>query len=217
MQDLVVLQALLFASSGMLSVGSITIMVILLMDDSGMGNAVAYMTGYFSGYLTIGILAVSLVYHPVQLRANPVFGILTVTIGILLVYMGLRNIRKQGTGEESRIFRVIEEITPRRAFLTGAVVTVINFKNLTLFLTAVSVIVVSDLDLGQRILLVTAVAVMFCIVLTIPMLVYTVFPTRRTEVLKGIRDWLNRHGRGISIVVPVVFGVIFIVRGVVQL
>ncbi len=219
MQELLVLQALLFASSGMLSVGSITIVIILLMADQGVGNAVAYVSGYFMGYLTIALVAVSLGYRTgtSQSSANPIVQILTVLIGALLVYLGLRNWRKPRTGEESRIFRIVDGITPKRAFMIGSVVTVINFKNLTLFLTALSVIVVSDMNLGERLLLAVAVTFVFCVALTVPMIVYVVFPRRRMEVLRGIRDWLNRHSRGISIVAPIAFGVIFIVKGVVQL
>jgi hypothetical protein len=53
-------QALVMASSGMFSIGSILIALLLLSSTGGPSNALAYVIGYFTGYLLIGLLVLGI-------------------------------------------------------------------------------------------------------------------------------------------------------------
>ena len=64
--------------------------------------------------------------------------ILLMILGTLLLWLALRNWRKpvSKNKEDPRFFSIVDKITPPKAFGFGAMISVVNFKNLTLFLTA---------------------------------------------------------------------------------
>ena len=54
----VLIQSLFLATSGLLSVGSITLVILLLISDRGWRNGLGYALGYTSAYSLIGVAAV---------------------------------------------------------------------------------------------------------------------------------------------------------------
>lgn len=54
----ILIQSLVLASAGLLSVGSITIIILLLISDHGLRNGLAYMLSYLSGCTLIGAVVV---------------------------------------------------------------------------------------------------------------------------------------------------------------
>jgi threonine/homoserine/homoserine lactone efflux protein len=151
----VLLQSLLLASSGLLSVGSITLVILLLISDRGWRNGLGYALGYFSAYTTIGTLVVVLGYRAAEnstREPSPFFPILLLFYGSLLLWMAFRNWRKptDEKQDEPRFFSIVDKMTPLKSFGFGALVSVINFKNLALFLTALSVVIVSELPIAQK-------------------------------------------------------------------
>lgn len=179
----VLIQSLVLASAGLFSVGSITIIILLLMSEHGLHNGLAYMLGYMGGYMLIGV-SVILVGYRVAENRNP------------------------------RLLALIDKITPLKAFALGAVITVINFKNLALFLTAVSIPLLSDLSLPQKLIVVILDALVFCTAVIVPVLVYILFPKKADHFLNWIKRALETHSRPIGIWVPLLFGLLFIIRGI---
>jgi threonine/homoserine/homoserine lactone efflux protein len=218
----VLLQSLLLASSGLLSVGSITLVILLLISDRGWRNGLGYALGYTSAYTIIGVSVVVLGYS----RADNYAGepslflpILLMILGSLLLFIGLRNWRKPVSNktEEPRFFSIVDKITPIKAFGFGALVSVINFKNLALFLTALSVVVLSDLLIAEKIIITLLVVLVFCLSVIIPIVIYFAFPKRAKELLNGIRQFLSRHSRSIGICAPLIFGLLFLIKGITEL
>ena len=66
----VLLQSLILASSGLLSVGSITLVILLLLSDRGWRNGLGYALGYISAYSVIGISVVLLGYRATENSPN---------------------------------------------------------------------------------------------------------------------------------------------------
>ena len=134
----VLLQSLLLASSGLLSVGSITLVILLLISDRGWRNGLGYALGYTSAYTIIGVSVVVLGYSTADNNATEpslFVPILLIILGSLLLFIGLRNWRRPAANktEEPRFFSIVDKITPIKAFGFGAMVSVINFKNLAFF------------------------------------------------------------------------------------
>ena len=96
-------------------------------------------------------------------------------------------------------------------------ISVINFKNLALFLTALSVVIMSDLFLTEKIFITLLVVLVFCLSVIIPIVIYIAFPKRANDLLNSIRQFLNRHSRAIGIWAPLVFGLILLIKGVTDL
>jgi threonine/homoserine/homoserine lactone efflux protein len=218
----VLLQALVLASAGLLSVGSITLVILLLLSDRGWRNGLGYALGYTSAYTVIGVLAVLLGYRATGNNAEEpslFFPILLMVLGTLLLWLALRNWRKPVSENhgEPRFFSVVDKITPLKAFGFGAMISVINFKNLTLFLTALSVVILSDLLITEKIVITLLVVLVFCLSVIIPVVIYIAFPKRAKDLLNSTRQFLNRHSRPIGIWAPLVFGLLLLIKGITDL
>ncbi len=214
----VLLQTLLFASSGLLSVGSITLVILLLLSERGWRNGLGYALGYTTGYSLVGVGTVSLGYRVVgnpSGAAAPFVSWLLLVLGGLLLTLSFRNRRTPAVEnpEPPRFFSLLDGITPLKAFGVGALVSVINFKNLALFLTALSTVILSGLSLPQKIITAWLAALVFCLSVLIPLGIYLLVPNRAGQVLAGFRWWLQAHSRELGIWAPLLFGLLFILKG----
>lgn len=214
------MQSLILASAGIVSVGSITIVILLLISDRGWHNGLGYALGYISGYTIIGVAAVLLGYNTPKSDSDDssmVWSILFLVFGVLLLWLTVRNWRKkptEGNQEPPRFFSLLDTITPVRAYFIGAMVTVINFKNLAIFLSAVSIVLFSELVLSAKIVIVLLDALIFCASVLIPVAIYLAFPKTAAERLNWIKQTLENYSRPISIWIPLIFGLIFLLRGI---
>ncbi len=218
----ILFQALLLAASGLLSIGSITLVILLLISDRGWRNGLGYALGYTGAYTLIGVAAVTLGYRATEngnAEPNTIFPIVMVALGALLLWIAGRNRRKPPSNgkKQPRLFAMVDKITPLKAFGLGALVSVINFKNLALFLSAISVIVLSNLPLTQKATVAVLVALVFCLSVIIPVTIYIFAPRRAVTVLGTFKETLERHSRPIGIWLPLIFGSIFIAKGLTEL
>lgn len=218
----VLIQAIVLASAGLLSVGSITLVILLLLSDQGWRTGLAYALGYTSAYTFIGILSVLLGYRSAGTgseEAGLVQPILLVVLGTVLIWLALRTWRKPRTegNDEPRFFSIVDKVNPPKAFGFGALVSVINFKNLALFMAAQSVVILSPEPLPNKIVITLLVVLVFCFSVIGPVAIYLSFPRRAQDLLLSIRRFLGLHRRTIGIWLPSIFGLLFIVRGLREL
>ncbi|GAB5494304.1 MAG: hypothetical protein Phog2KO_45190 [Phototrophicaceae bacterium] len=218
----VMLQSLALASGGLVSVGSITIVILLLISDKGWLNGLGYMLGYVGAYTVIGVSAVMLSYNYTTSTdtnsdsSNIIPTILLCLMGCLLLYLAFRNWRKAPSTEKKppRLFKILDSITPIRAFAFGAMISFINVKNLAIFMSAVSVLLLSDLSLSAKILIVLLDILVFCTSVIVPVGIYLLFPNGAYEKLNWIKATLETYSRPIGIWIPLIFGFIFLVQGI---
>lgn len=218
----VLVQALVLASAGILSIGSITLVILLLISDRGWRNGLGYALGYTGAYFLIGIAVVLLGYRSSGNGAGEpgyFLPVLFLLLGSLLLWLSLRNWRKppEENQEPPRFFDIVDKVTPFRAFGFGALVSVVNFKNLALFLSAQSVVILSDLLLPEKIAVSMLVVFVFCLSVIVPVLTYFAFPRRARDLLNSIKETLNRHSRPIGIWLPLIFGLLLIAKGITDL
>ncbi|MBP8108692.1 MAG: GAP family protein [Caldilineaceae bacterium] len=215
------LQSILLASGGLFSVGSITIVILLLLSDQGWRTGVAYVVGYTGMYTLIGV-GVVLVGANVAQNGSGESGnfssILVMVLGGVLIWLGLRNWRKPVPAADEpvqppRLFAMLDGITPLKALGFGALVSVVNFKNLAIFLSAISVLLTSDLSTVSKLLIVPFDVLAFCLAVILPVLIYISFPAQANDRLNRFKRSLETHSRAIGIWAPLAFGLIFILRG----
>ncbi len=215
-------QTLIFASSGLLSIGSITLVTLLLISDRGWKNGLAYALGYTIAYCVIGISAVCFGYWTVQTsKGNTPFGvsILLFLLGLLLLGIAFRNKGKPivENPDPPRFLSFVDRLSPLKSFGFGSLVSLINIKNLVLYLTALSGVILSNLMLEQKMVIALASALLFCLSVMIPVGIYLLFPKHSINLLNNLKDAIHNHSRSIGIWVPVVFGLLFISKGILQL
>jgi len=218
----VLLQSLLLASAGLLSFGSMMLVILLLVSERSWHKGLAYALGYFSAYASMGVVVVTLGYRATaDRRSEPglFLPVLLMGLGTLLLWLALRNWRKPPTenSQPPRFFTLVSNITPPKAFALGALVTVINFKNLALFLTALSVIILSTLSLPEKIFVALLNALVFCLSVFIPVLIYLTLPHRARDLLNNLKTALERHNRPIGIWAPLLFGLLILLKGITSL
>ena len=176
------------------------------------------MLGYVGSYTLIGLSVVLVGYNVTGNNSGErgVFlPILFIALGALLLWLAQRNWRKAPADKNKspRLFAILDNITPPKAFAFGALVTVINFKNLAIFLSAVSISLVSALPLPSKIIIVLFDVLVFCAAVIVPVLIYILFPKQADKLLNWIKQALETYSRPIGIWVPLVFGLIFLIRG----
>ncbi len=215
----VLLQAIVLASGGIVSVGSITIVILFLLSEGGTRVGLGYAAGYTLSYTVIGVLVVMLGYRASTQgdgEPNQFLPILFIGLGLLLLYFTLRNWRKgpQESNDPPRIFQFIDKFNTLKAFGFGLAIGVINFKNLAIFLSAISVVLVSTLLISQKIIITLLVVLVFCTSVIVPVLIAVVFPQQAEGKLGWIKQAIDTRRYQIGIWVPLVFGVLFILRGI---
>ena len=146
---------------------------------------------------------------------RPGWGLVFVVLGTLSVMVGWRQSRKPPSAATGppRFLTALDRLTPLQSFGLGLLVTVINFKNLGLYFSAVSVLMLSPLPLRSQLLLVPPVALTFCLTILTPPLLYLLVPGRATALVQDLRRALERHSRALSIWAPIGFGLLLILYG----
>lgn len=215
----VLLEAIVLASGGILSVGSITIMILFLLSERGTRVGVGYAAGYTLSYSLIGVAVVMLGYRASlqgNTEPNNYLPILFIFLGLLLLYLAFRNWRKgaQDNAAPPRIFQFIDQFTTLKSFGFGLAIGVINFKNLAFFLSGISVILVSRLLIAQKITVTLLMVLTFCASVIVPLLIAVIFPQQAEEKLGWIKETIDTHRYQIGVWLPLVFGVLFFLRGI---
>ncbi|MCD6423869.1 MAG: GAP family protein [Anaerolineales bacterium] len=213
------LQAIVLASGGIVSVGLITIVILFLLSERGRQVGLGYAAGYTLSYTLIGVWVVMQGFRASEHgndEPNQYLPILFICLGLLLLFLVVRNWRKgpQENEEPPRIFQFIDKFNMIKAFGLGLAIGVINFKNLAFFLSGISVVMVSSLFLLQKIVTVLLVALVFCSGVLVPVGIAYLFPQRAEEKLGWIKSTIDRYRYQIGVWLPLVFGVLFILRGI---
>ena len=218
----VMLESIALASGGLVSIGSVTIVILLLISGNDFRNGLGYMLGYVGAYTVIGISAVVLSYNYTDTTQTAsqspgiISSFLFSVIGFLLLWLAIRNWRKAPSNDNKppRLFAILDTVTPIRAFAFGAAISVINVKNLAIFMSAVSVLLLSDLLLPSKILIVLLDVLVFCTSVIVPVGIYLAFPESAYARLNWIKETLESHSRPISIWIPLIFSLVFLFQGI---
>ncbi len=211
-------QALALASGGLLSIGSILIVVILLSSQRGLQKAIAYFFGYSGAYLLIGALVLMVGSQLSSSRGNGLSWLSVVfhfLIGGLLLFFAQKKLRTppEENPKPPKFLKSLDSMSVSKAAGFGAMVPFLNFKNLAIYLSAVSLLLSSKVPLVQGLLFVVAIDGVFCASVLFPILVYLVFSTQTTPFLQQTRAWLEKNNRVFSIVIMLIFGVFFFGKG----
>lgn len=218
---MLLLQALGIATGGLLSVGSILIVLLLLSTAHGLRKGLAYYLGYSGSYLAIGTLFVLVGgrFHAGgdgrgggALLGSSLF----VILGALFLFFALRRWRTPPPEVAAlpRWFTALDQAMPRKVFRIGAMVAALNFKNLAIYLSAVAVIPGKGLSVLEIAFVLAAIVLTFCAGVLFPVVLFALFSERAMPLLQAMRRGLTRHNHKLSLVLFTLFGALFLARGI---
>ena len=217
----VLIQSLILATGGLFSVGAIILVILLLISARGWINGLAYVLGYWGTYTVFALAMVLGGFTASDSRGSEpgvvlsvLFLVLCILMFVITAWYWLKPAEETRASVTSRLLALVDNATPLRTFAVGVLFPVTNFRNLAILLAAVSVTHLSGLALVSRIAIAVAVTFVFCLSVILPVLIYVLFPRRAKALLVRTKQVLEKYSRPIGIWVPLVFGVVFMLRGI---
>jgi hypothetical protein len=197
----------------------IVVTILLLRSTAGRGVAIAFASGMTVVRLAQGVLfGVILSSSDVEATSqgsSAITSTLLVVVAVLFLVMALRKLLADDDPDAPppRWMQATASMTPGKAFLFGAGLLAIGAKFWVFTLSAIAAI--GEADLGR------AASIGSCLVFTVLAVgvqlvligVTVVAPARSDALIERASNWLTRHNRVLMIVIGLVFGVWFLVKG----
>jgi len=142
--------------------------------------------------------------------------VISVTIGALLIVLGLRSLLSSPDPEASPPgwMESVNSMSPPRAFAFGMALFPIQIKNLAIFVACLELIIASSLSPQGSIVALMVVLVIFVIPVLVLIGLYAAQPHRASTMLGFLQRWMGNNSRTITVVICFVFGVFFLLRGI---
>ena len=188
--------------------------ILFLGSQRPLPNAGALALGYFATCAVIGISGLVL-FGGAESAVSTVGRVISATVGALLIVLGLRSLlQSPGPGASPPAWiESIDSISPPMAFGVGMALFPLQVKNLAIFVACLNLIIASSLSLKGSIAELALVLVVFAIPVLVLIGLYAAAPQRAQAMLGFLRTWIGKHNRTVTVVVCVVFGAFFLVRG----
>jgi len=220
------IQSILVASAGFFSVGSIAITLLLLLSEDGRLKGLAYVLGYVLAYSLIGLGVIvfgSEFQQSENERQSLSFSVVSLVFGIILIFLGIKNWIKarkkedKSTNQSIALLNSIDKMNWPKVFVGGMLISVINVKNLMLFLSAISIVYLNNFSFYFKIINVLAVTLVFCLTVILPVIITFLFPQKSKKILESTKQFLEAKRTSIGVFVPIVFGLFFVFNALFKL
>jgi hypothetical protein len=193
-------------------------------SKSPLTKALAYLIGYTSVLVVIGILALTLFggggYGPGD-RSSAFGGSLDAVIGGLLLIVALVLwVKRPDPGASTqppRWMSAFDSIGMGGAFFLGLFMMATNFSSLPLYIAGLKDIVTANLSLASSILALALFILLIVVGLLVPIIVYARSPRRGGELLDAARQWLEKNSWLISIFLLLFYGILLLAKGITEL
>jgi threonine/homoserine/homoserine lactone efflux protein len=207
------LESIILSFSGFFSLGSIILVLLLLITNKSVKEALAFVGGYIFSYSMIGIVYIYASTKIIKIDSLISSQILII-VGLILVFIGLRNTFKKNknTDEEAKIFVFIRKLNPKKAFIFGSLITIINIKNLAIFIAIASAVNNIDSCFMSKILLVIFDIFIFCLAMIILIGIRVLLRDLAEKVLVKLKVTIDKNSHYIAIFFPIIFGLYLIFK-----
>ncbi len=211
----VLVEAVGLAAVGNTAWVSLLITILLLNAPDGRTTAAAYVGAYALSYAVIGLVAVH-AGRAAGLSETLVGPVLNIALGLVLLALAFRAWRATDSPPD-RLLTGLAKTRPPRALALGVLMTVINIKNLGIFLAAIAPIATSQMPGVSRSLAVVPVVAMFCALHFVPLALSLLAPDRSATLLARLQGAVEKHGRSVARTLLPILGCAFLLRGLVAL
>jgi Sap, sulfolipid-1-addressing protein len=211
-------QLIFLAVGGSIAPPLLLLTILLLGSQRSLPNVIALLLGYFGVCAAFGIAGLTLFGSATGMgsTASTIGRVISATVGILLIALGLRSLFCAPDPEASlpRWIESVRFMSPAKAFGIGMVLFPIQIKNLAIFIACLELIATASFSLQGSILAVALVLVIFAIPVLVLIGLYAAVPHRASNVLGSLRVWMEKNNRIITVVLCFVFGAFFLARGI---
>jgi Sap, sulfolipid-1-addressing protein len=194
--------------------------VLLLQSKRPVANAGAFAAGFLADYLVVAgaaLLGGAGRQDPTA-AATDVKNWISLLVGALFLLGGLAGLRRRPARSAAapKWMTELENAGPRRAFLSGVALSLVN-PNVFILLSGLSVVTAADVSPGVAVLGTVVLLVGCALDFVIPVGLFVLLGERARQALDVTRAWMLRHSRALGTGVLLVFGVLFLVRGLTAL
>jgi len=205
---------IVLAIGGSIAPPLLLLTILFLGSERPLPNAGALALGYFAVCAVTGISGLVL-FGGAEDAVSTVGRVISVAVGVLLLLLGLRTLLAPPDPDSSppRWMESINSMSPPRAFGFGVVLFPLQVKNLAIFVACLQLIIASNLNLPGSIAALGLALVIFVIPVFGLIGLYAALPHRASKILEALRAWMGKHNRTITVAVCFVFGVFFLLRG----
>lgn len=189
--------------------------ILFLGSQRPLPNAGALALGYFATCAVIGISGLML-FDGAEGTVATAGRVVSATIGALLFVLSLRSLLGSPDPDASPPgwLASINSLSPPRAFVVGVALFPLQVKNLAIFVVCLVLIIASGLRPEGSILALMLVLVIFTLPVLVLVSLYAAAPQRASTVLEALQVWMGKHNRTITIMICFVFGLFFLLRGI---
>ncbi|MCW2523124.1 MAG: putative rane protein [Frankiales bacterium] len=199
----------------------ITIVVTLLMSKGGVAKALGFAGALVAVFAVIGIitLATSSSSTGTSSKGSAVTGTILAVLGVLFLVIAVKQLvnAPDPDAPPPKFMTALDTMSVVRATVFGAILALINVKQLGIYIGGLAQISHADVSTAQRWVAFVILLVVVQLGVIAPILVYAVARDWASRQLLRFRGWLVRNNRVISIVLGLVIGIWFTIKGVAQI
>ena len=205
---------IILAIGGSIAPPLLLLTILFLGSGRPLANAGALTLGYFSTCAVVGVAGLTL-FGGAESAVSTVGRVISVSVGVLLIVLGIRNLLNapDPDAQAPGWMESVKSMSAARAFLFGMALFPLQVKNLAIFVACLNLIIVSNLGFRGSIAELGLVLMVFAIPVLALIGLYVVAPRRASSMLGSLQAWMGRNSRTITIVLCLVFGAFFLVRG----
>ena len=192
----------------------------LLRSEGGLLKAAAFAAGAIIVRLVQGILFGYVFGKSAEASgesgSSVIVSTLLLVIGILMLIAAFKQWRKEDDPDAPppKWIAAVSGLSAAKAFGMGALLVAIAAKQWVFTLSALGIIGQAQLSQAENVMgFLFYLLAASSLVLT-PIVVYAVAPTQSAKTLDAAQGWLERHNRAIVIAISLIFGLLFLWKGI---
>ncbi len=197
----------------------IIIVLMLLSGENGLAKGAAFVGGATVARLVQGVLF-GLVFAGDSAADTDngnrlILATLLVVLGIALLITAFKQWHNEPDPDAPppRVLTTLAELSPLQSFGMGALLVAVGAKLWVFTLGALAVIGGSELGRSESIVAYLLFVFFAELLVILPVVAYAVAPKQSASKLDAARQWMERNQRVIMIIVSLVFGAIFLWKG----
>jgi threonine/homoserine/homoserine lactone efflux protein len=193
--------------------------IIIMLTAKARTNAPAFLLGWITGILTVGLLVFILPgIETSSGEPTTLSGYIKIALGIALLALAAKQWQNRPkAGDEistPKFFKSLDQFGFGKSLLTGFLLSAVNPKNTVLSVAGAAIIDSSSLDPNSQLLALLVFTAVAGSSVLLPVIGYFLFRERTEPVLRNWKDWLIQNNLTVLIVLLIVFGTLLIGDGI---